>query len=774
MARVDIDIGTQGDVTGLKQIETGYQNLLTKSQQAYRSMMGSSPMDIAADKSSHERKMSELDLKARDIDRKMMQVKLGISEGATAPATGKDRMQELQTQALRVNYEKSVMQEEQRVIAQGREKRMGAIAPYARAGRFAVGKTLKYGGLIAGGLGAYSLFSNIFGEMAGAEERNMAYAMALSTTRGRRDEQRYKGVIPQEEQHLYYGGRTDYGGKTRIDYDDVVKPFFQVKEALKSIGETAYITAKDMAPMLEVVKEIGDVSGGRKGTAGARLAQITNIGKLLGVESPVLSQFLTQGIRGGGFTGDIQGTDMAKVMMLNQNMMHRATESLQAMQQVMVGTTHGVQGLGAFNMLNLMDTLNSSQFRAYRGMGGANMMMRVDQAFRGGGNENFQYMQTLALNPSFQVQNARRLAAFKDAQEGAPTNYGTGRYDQFIADIFKDLGAFATPQDVIKMLGGEKVDGKYVGGLGFGGAARYVEEKYGASLNKTNIERTFDQYRLAFNAKDEGQKLFMTAQIAKDMDIKFADVGVLSKAFENEEFMKRARKGGFAPGEVAGIYERFKKEGMTMPELDEFLEGKAEAKRIAVETATKLQAAKDILVRKLVEGGGMEAIITIAGALPKLVEAINSFVNIFKTTGPTGPTITVPSPLGDIEIPETAKKRNIIDAMAGVWPKIGELRDKYNMVDKVMTALATSVFPNLLPNPTSAKPLQTPVIPLAASVEQMVKSIIDKALSYFTEVGAEKNSPEAKAAISQAIKEGFANINVTIPANSGQTVIKDN
>ena len=586
---MDIKVTTSGDVTGINKIEAAHTSLMSKVKEDFKAIQGKSPMQIAAETMTHERKLGDLDRRARDIERKIMATRIRMSEG-TLGTSGKQRVDVLQAKSTRVQLAKSQAMETQRFDVEEKQRRARMVAPFMGAGR----KVLGYGSMIAGGLGAYSLMSKVFGEMEGVKERNIAYGTALSVTRGR-------------------------GGD--LDYSPTDQPFFEVRKALKDLDEISVITAKDMAPMLEVAKEIGDVSG----KTGANLAQITNLGKFLDVGSQSISQFLTQGIRGGGFEGGTQATDMGKMMLLNQNMMNRATESLQSMQQVMTSTTHGTQGLGAFNMMNLLDTMNTQGFKAYMGMGGANMMTRVDQAFRGGGNENFQYMQTLALNPAFQEQNERRRLAWKETI-GGPTDYGTGQYDQIIADVFKDLGAFATPEDVRKQLAQ----------TGFKGASKYVSEKYEDSMDKTNLERTFDIYRSTYGSKNEGQRLFMTAQMAKDMGVGFSDVSVLNLAFKNMEKNPELRKmfmeGAGSNEELIKRQKAWEKSGKSIPKYQEIMEERAAAESLAIETATQFQATKEQFMKAFADPAVKDAIVNIAKHLPAVAGAIIQYFPPFIDT----------------------------------------------------------------------------------------------------------------------------------------------
>lgn len=710
---MEIKVTTAGDVTGINKIEAAHTSLMSKVKEDFKAIQGKSPMQIAADTMTHERKLGDLDRRSRDIERKIMATRIRISEG-TLDVSGKQRVGVLQNESLKIQLARSQAMETQRFAVEEKQRRGRMIAPFMGAGR----KVLGYGSMIAGGLGAYSLLSKVFGEMEGVRERNIAYGTALSVTRGRGET---LGDIPTDQ---------PFSEVKKIlkdlDYSPTDQPFFEVRKALKSLGEISVITAKDMAPMLEVAKEIGDVSGGIKGTPGARLAQIANLGKFLGVESPAIAGFLTQGIRGGGFTGDIQATDMGKMMLLNQSMMHRATESLQAMQQVMTGTTHGVQGLGAFNMLNLMDTLNSAGFAAYRGAGGASMMMRVDQAFRGGGNENFQYMQTLALNPAFQRQNEQRRLAWEATPEG-PTDYGAGQYDQFIADVFKDLGAFATPEDVRKQLAQ----------TGFKGASEYVEQQYEASMNKTNLQRTFDIYRSTYGSKNEGQRLFMTAQMAKDMGVGFSDVAVLDRAFQDEEFMRLAKEGKWSPEEVAKRRKLFEDAGESLPELQKKMEAEAGAKETAIQTAKQFQAAKEKFMTAFADPKVTEAIVSIASSLPIVANAIVDLISFFKTDQPKGPQKVVPSPLGDIQIPEGKIDATILDVIPEIVSK--PIRE-FNRIDQEITS----------------------------KVMEKVNAIIDKVSGVLDKVDIPISIVKEEE-ITKAIKDGWAGIEMNIPPNSGIT-----
>lgn len=751
MSDVNIQIGTQGDTSGLSKIKDEY-NLLGKAKQAYLNMR--EKPQAAGARMSADRKMAELERKAGDIDRRMMAAKLGIAEGTLEPKAGRESLKELKTELLRVDYERSSAREQQQLIAQRRQERMGMMAPVARAGRFAAGRTLRYGGMIGGMLGAYSLISNIMGETGGVDERNLAYATALSAARGRRPQPDYEGVIPRERQQLY-----DTAQNYVIDYGEK-KPFFEVQEMIKKLGQTAFMTSKEMIPLLGVTKELGDFSK----EATIPLVDVANISKSLGVETGVIAEFFKGALERGNISaekGRLRGSDveMAKMMMFNQNMMHRASESLQAMQQVMTATTHGVTGLGGFGIFNLLDTLNTSQNRAYWGAGGARAALRIDQAFTGGGtDETFQYMQTLALNPAFQATNRRRLAAAEGVTP-LKTNWESGYYDQLIADLSKSLGAFSTPKDIIKTMRG----------MGVTGGEAYIEKMFGGDggMEKMNIQRLFDVYKTAYGAEQGGgRKFFMQMQMARNMGVSPADIGVIGEAIADPDFMARAEKGKLRTDEYAKAYKEYKESGKQMPALDKWIRERTKNQETIIKVAQDIRTTIDNL-KKVVQPL-LESIGVFTSYLPGIAEYIGKIMDFWLGADEEqekGKLIKVPSPLGEMLIPKTAKNRDIIDAMADVWPKIGDLREQYNMVDKAFEALATSMYPSILKETTS--PLVT---------GQGVKELFDKITNFFSEMKAVQLSPEAKADIVEALKEGlqggFKGVTIESPPAPGSISIK--
>ena len=600
MTGVSIDITTKGDVTGLKNIEQASAGMFDRLKRKFNELQAKDPAQDIADKQLQQRQFSNLERKASELERKIAtaridQLQYGV-KGAAEPG-GSSYINELRRQ---------------REIVSMQQKLVGAPVPAGPTGMGIAGrigrKGLKYGSMLAGGLGAYSLLSNIFGEMGGVDERNIAYATSMLASRSN----------PNITEDLSTYGTQGTGlsfGKT--------KPFLELGNTLRELGKTSLITAIDMGKMLDVAKELGDFSAR---TDNRGLARAVNMGKMIGVDPSVLNQLFTGGLQRGNFQAGGQYSDIAMAMMLNPAMMHRSTESLQAMQQVLSGTMHGTQGLGAFGTFNLLDTMNRSGNRAYMGAGGAQAMLRMDQAFRSGGNENMQYFQTLALNPAFQEKNARMVAAGANVQVTG-TNYGTGRYDQIITDIFKGLGAFATPEDAIKMMSG--VEG-VKGGLGYTGFGKYIQEKFAGSMKKTNIERMFDVYRATYGSEgNEGSRLFMTAQLAKDMGVSFADVGVMERATKDTDFMRAAAKGSLSPTEIAKRYKEFETAGGGSAVA--FLEMKAEDKREKIAAAKELQDMKDALVPLMTAS---------AKALTNFLEPISTGVttisNFFKTAeGPS-------------------------------------------------------------------------------------------------------------------------------------------
>ena len=107
MSDVNIQIGTQGDTSGLAKIKDEY-NLLGKAKQAYLNMR--EKPQAAGARMSADRKMAELDRKAGDIDRRMMAAKLGIAEGTLEPKAGRESLKEL------YNLQSSLEADEARIL----------------------------------------------------------------------------------------------------------------------------------------------------------------------------------------------------------------------------------------------------------------------------------------------------------------------------------------------------------------------------------------------------------------------------------------------------------------------------------------------------------------------------------------------------------------------------------------------------------------------------------------------------------------------------------
>ncbi|MCK5606072.1 hypothetical protein KAR91_29505 [Candidatus Pacearchaeota archaeon] len=651
MTDVQIQIGTQGEVGGLSKIKDEY-TLLGKAKQAYFNIK-EKPQAVG-ERMSADRKIVELERKAGDIDRRMMAAKLGMAEGRIAPEEGKATLKKLEIESLRANYERSFAREQQQVIKQREQSRARMFAPVVGAGRFAAGRTLKYGAMGAGMLGAYSLISSIMGETGAVDERNLAYATALSAARGR--------------------------GTGGIDYA-TDKPFFELQEMLDELGQTAFMTSKEMVPLLDVAKELANFSK----EAAKPLADVANIGKSLGVATPAIAEFFKGALQRGNIevteTGELKRSDveMSKMMMLNQNMMHRASESLQSMQQVMAATTHGVTGLGGFGIFNLLDTLNASQNRAYRGFGGAQAALRIDQAFRGGGADDaFQYMQTLALNPAFQATNRRRLEATRGVVAGE-ANWESGYYDQLIADLSKSLGAYSTPKDLIKTMKG----------MGVTGGEGYITKMFGGDggMKKMNIQRLYDVFSTAYGAEQNiGNKFMMQMKMAQSMGVSPADIGVFGEAIRSPEFMKRAEAGKLRTGEYAAAYKAYEEEGQEG--YQKWFQTRSENQETMISVASSIRDSIDEI--KVVAN---EYLKPMAEAVREyLPEMVKSFVNWFGTEeqkkafaikerrkeaeelgrigidpgAPLQYMTKVPGPFGpgtDIEIPYTAKDKTIFDVI---------------------------------------------------------------------------------------------------------------
>jgi hypothetical protein len=583
---IDITVNAKsGDVSGIKKIEEGYQSLVNKTKQAYQSLQKESPMQIIADRQAQRRQMTELDRKATQIEQKIARTKLGQLEDGTTEA-GTTNLAKLRTDLEKTNLQRQITQSEMRVMPTPIRQVMGA-------GRFVGGKVLRYGGAIAGIAGAYGLFSGIAERMETSSQKEQEYATAI----------------------MQSGGLTGMGFGER-------GAFFGIEKVLEKLGETVLATSKDILPLIGTAKELGDLMGGTQGFTG-KFARTVNLAKMMGVDTSVLNQLYMGGIRGGGFTDPEQMQLMSQALIMNPNMAFRGNETLQAFQQMMSGTVGGTQQLGGFGMFNLMNTLNQSPFLAYRGAGGAQAMLGINQAFTGGGNQNLEYFQAMALNPAFQDINARRLSEYNALPGGGPTNYGTGRYDQLIADVFKELGAFATAGDVQGQLSK----------MGFKGAAAYVGSSY-ADPNKMNIQRLFEQYRGAYGAKDEGRRFLMTAQMSKDLGVSFSDVGVLNRALQDPEFLKLAKEAKLDPEAMAGVYDKFKTGGKRAEVIAEYAKAQAD-KEIALQSmADSIKKMATKLLPDIVIGLDL-----LAENLPILTEAIVDFVKFFtrkKTITPPG------------------------------------------------------------------------------------------------------------------------------------------
>lgn len=559
---VQIQIGANADVVQatLQKVDNGYTALLNKARQVYQEM--ESPITAVANKAKHTREYENLNSRAYEIEQRLARVSLEQSQGMLGPASGPGYTAKLINDLEKTNLERQVSQFDMIPISQRSPSGAGVMKDVMGKGRFLGRKALGYGGMIAGGMGAFSLLSGIFGRMDDAEERNRRFATSVSVGRGR----------------------------SPLDYADA-PDLYEVNNILERMGHTAFMTTKEMLPFIDVLDELASTfkSTDLKFISRLKIESLkdnftvaANIGKSFGVETPILAGFLTAGMRQGSL-GGVEGTRMASMLMLNENMTHRATEAIQSMQQMMTGTVGGTQGLGASGMFNLMQTLNSSPFLAYRGAGGAQRMLGINQAFIGGGNENMQYFQSMALNPAFQEINRRRLSGF--GGDGGPTNYGTGRYDQLIADVFQELGAFATSGDV----------GVQLSQMGFSGAAAYISEKY-KDPNKMNIERLFDQYRGAYGSENEGRRFLMTAQMSKDMGVSFSDIGVLDEALRDREFMRRSQEKGLGLGDVAQSWKNWKEAGGKIPEMEKYIKEKTKNEDLFQAMADSLKSISDDLI----------------------------------------------------------------------------------------------------------------------------------------------------------------------------------
>lgn len=564
MTDVNIKIGTQGDISGLQKIDSGVQDLLNKVKLTYQQFQ--TPVTALADKAGAKKDLDALNQKASNIERKIAQTRLDILQGVEGPAGSPRHLEKLKQDLEVTGLQRKIAQIDMQQAPRGATPAQRLAGGAAFLGRGA----LKYGGIAAGMMGAFSLFSNISERMGDAEEMNRRFAMSMSVMRG----------------------------QTRLDYKDV-ESFYEIDEALRRLGDTAFMTSKDMIPLNDVMRELSaTVARPIKIGEGyinsvydpsylwGEYIQTANIGKSLEVEPSVITEFMLQGLRQGSFKeGTGLGTDFISKLMLNPNMRHRATEAVQAMGTVLTGSAQGVQGPRAYGIYNLIQTLNELDFETYRGSRGAQALLRMDQAFQGGGSENLQYFQAMALSPSFQESNRLRTAEYNALQKRESVDFGTGRFDQYISDIFQEVGAFGTAGQVEEQL--RK--------LGFGKAAEYVSERY-EDPTKMNIERLFEQYRSAYAAKDEGSRMLMTAQMARDLGVSFTDIGVLDEALRDKEFMRRAGKAGLDLSEVAESRRQWIESGKDVPSMDEYIKKKTTTEESFQSIAKNLKRIADELL----------------------------------------------------------------------------------------------------------------------------------------------------------------------------------
>jgi len=605
MTDLSIGITTKGDVSGIKAIGREHQALFTQIKQSFKSLQERSPMQRMADRQVVDRKMGDLERKANELERKVAQAKLGLIEYGPAagtagpPSAGTAAAKQFKTDLERVNLQRTVMRTEafERQAGQqaGGPSFMGGVG---RAGRFTAGKALKYGGAIAGMAGAYSLFSNIAESVGTAEEMNKSFAMALST------------------------------GQTGMDLKDK-EEFFNIKDSIKEFGQTAYITSKDMLPYIDLLKEMnaeyaimdeltGKIRPFEYGKGGGpqseaykeSIARTANMAGRLSVDQSVINEFLKGGVRLRG-EDPVTGGNIAQMLMSNDRTSHMAMEVMQSMNQVLSATAHGTQSLGAFGISNLLYTINRSGPAKYLGMGGAQAIMNVDQAFRGGGgSESFQYFQNLALNPAFQEQNRAKTRGM-GKRAGEETDWQSGLYDQYITDALVGLGAMGTPSALKK-----EFENRGIGG----GIGAYIDKMYKSSgMDKTNFARVAEQYEVSYGGDlSAGRKFLMQEELAKGMGINPSDIAVITGAVKDVKYRYRQKLGGFSEGEIEDMRKQAKAGKITGVEA--FIGAKSESEEEFIKAGFAIAGIKDD-VRLLVTRSVIKTATTAAEAAAAGVKA---------------------------------------------------------------------------------------------------------------------------------------------------------
>jgi len=204
---------------------------------------------------------------------------------------------------------------------------------------------------------------------------------------------------------------------------------------LSEVGQTAFITAKDMKNMVAALRETSDVSHESQ----LIQAMIANEAKKMKVDPAVAGKIEQDMLRFGGINSPSEYLSMQRRIGGREGMSNRVEEMLQTQAETMMALSHGATQTGGRTIENILNLLDQSGMKMFSGQKGGQLLQRIDQGFRGGGNDQFEQFAYLGLSPMKQKKVGPMAGGF-----------GGGMYDAYAADWIQEQGAFATKETLIK------------------------------------------------------------------------------------------------------------------------------------------------------------------------------------------------------------------------------------------------------------------------------------------------------------------------------------
>ena len=485
------EIGKQLTDTANKvnQTSSGMSTIVQKANQYFQQLTQSKNQQEQKDQQHHRKELERIQ---KEIEAR----KILLAETEGSPATTS------QAQAKRTIQ----VQQEQRHIEQLERQ---ASTPYAAptrqmpSGVRSLGrKTMGVAGTVAGLMGAYSLFSKIGGGMGAEDQAATGLAKSMLT-------------MPS--------GGAGFGEVRKM-----------LTEELSILGDTALITAKDMGAMVSALRETGDMSKDSRETQ----IKIANEAKRMNMDPSIAGELQQNMLRFGGIGSSGDYLQMQRRIGGRSGMSHRVEEMMRTQSEAMMALSHGATMTGGATIENILGLLDTSGMKMYSGARGGKFLQSLDQAFRSGGNEQFEQFQYMALSP---MRQGRGVSV---------GGYGSGLSDAYIADWMQEQGAFGTRSGMMEQ----------AARLGMPQMSKYIGKSF--TGEQTNLERVMSEVKkgLGIGMSEKDRLRFASTFGGKGGMLEGAsatDILALEKIFsdggQRRAFLQVAQESGLKGKDIAGL-----------------------------------------------------------------------------------------------------------------------------------------------------------------------------------------------------------------------------